>query len=119
MEEALKRVQQNLWDARDKKNLCRCCGIAGYRWQWCQKEISFSSTQQAKGKKKPEEDSSKAPTHTVRISDYPISCEKRILANLRLKAGDSERARTRVVSSAATEGPRRVWEVNSEGEDED
>ena len=97
--EALKRVQQNLRDARDKKNLCRCCGIAGYRWQWCQKEISFSSTQQAKGKKKPEEDSSKtpttpapavssiglkgkAPTHTVRISDYPISCEKRILANL-------------------------------------
>ena len=40
MEEALKGAQQNLRDACDKKNLCRRCGIAGHRRQWCQKEIS-------------------------------------------------------------------------------
>ena len=33
MEEALKGVQQTLCDARDRKKLCRRCGIAGHRWQ--------------------------------------------------------------------------------------
>ena len=49
-EEALKGVQQTLRDARDRKKLCRCCGVGGHRWQWCQKDIIVSSLRKKKEK---------------------------------------------------------------------
>ncbi len=137
MDEALKGVPQNLRDARDKKNMCRRCGLDNHRWQWCRKEISVSSTRKKKDKKESKgKDTSKketspapaasslkrkAPTNTVSVGVHSLPCAERILANLHWKAGSSKRARVASAvkaegSSDSEEEPKRVWEINSEEE---
>jgi hypothetical protein len=131
-EEALKGVQESLRASRIKKKLCQRCAIGGHHWKYCRKEINVSSSKKKKSKKddKSKEDDSKPaetakassigtkrkrepPTNTVSTAVHPVSCEERILANLRLKAGDSKRARV-VASAVATSEPRKVWEVDSD-----
>ena len=77
MEVAVKGLQPTLREARDKRDLCRRCGIAGHKWMFCLKEISLSSTKKVgnKAKKEASEMSTavatvsaakkKAPVHTV------------------------------------------------------
>ena len=77
MEVALKGVQPTLREARDKRDLCRRCGLAGHKWMFCLKEISLSSMKKAarKVKKEASETSTadatvsmakeKAPVHTA------------------------------------------------------
>ena len=58
------------------------------------------------------------PTNTVSTAVDPVSCEERILANLRLKAGVSKR--TRVAGSAVkAEDTRPAWELKSSDEELD
>ena len=77
MEIALKGVQPTLREARDKRDLCRRCGLAGHKWMFCLKEISLSSTKKSGKKAKMEASETstsvatvstakkKAPVHTV------------------------------------------------------
>ena len=83
-----------------------------------------------KGKKKKDKDDSEAapaatassvalkrtaPTNTVSIGVFPLPPYKRILAHLRWKAGSSKRVCT-VAGVASSQG--RVWEVDSQAEEE-
>ena len=43
MKIVLKGIQPTLREARDKRDLCRSCGLAGQKWMFCIKEISLSS----------------------------------------------------------------------------
>ena len=133
-EEALAGIPQKLRKARRKKALCDHWGLPKHCWQWCRREISISSTckmeKKGKGKKKKDKDDSeaapaatassvalkrKAPTNTVSIGVLPLPPYKRILANLRWKAGSSMCVRT-VASVASCQG--KVWEVDSQAEEE-
>ena len=58
----------------------------------------------------------KAPINTVSIEVYPLPIPDRILANLRWKAGDSKGPRTAAAATATS--PQRIWEVDSEVEEE-
>ena len=121
MEVALKGIQPTLREARDKRDLCRRCGLAGHKWMFCLKEISLSSTKKAgkQAKKKASETSTvvatvsaaktKAPVHMVGPGVTSLLMQDRILANLRVKAGDTQQPR---VSSSTSAG--RVFEVDSE-----
>ena len=90
-EEALSVIPQNLQEAQHKKGLCDCCGLSKYRWQWCRREISISSTRKTekkgRGKKKKDRDNfeavpavtaslvavkRKAPTNMVSIRVFPL-----------------------------------------------
>ena len=83
-----------------------------------------------KGKKKKDKDDSeaapaatassvalkrKAPTNTVSIGVFPLPPYKRILAYLRWKAGSSKRVRT---IAGVTSSQGKVWEVDSQAEEE-
>ena len=123
MEIALKGVQPTLREARDKRDLCRRCGLARHKWMFCLKEISLSSTKKTgkKAKKEAFETSTavatvsaakkKAPVHTVGPAVTSLPMEDRIQANLRVKAGDTQQPR---VSSSTSAG--RVFEVDLEEE---
>ena len=108
-DEARKGIPDNLREARGKKKLYTRCGLNNHGWQWCQSDISVSSTRKTekkgKGKKKKDKaDSEEAPAvcsvacktmtpnNTVRIRVHPIPIPERILAYLRWKAGDSKTA---------------------------
>ena len=133
-EEALAGIPQNLWEAWHKEGLCDCCGLPKDRWQLCRREISISSTRKTektgKGKKKKDKDDSeaapaatassialkrKAPTNTVSIGVFPLPPYKRILAHLRWKSGSSKHVRT---VAGVTSSPGKVWEVDSQAEEE-
>jgi len=130
MDDALKGIPPNLREAREKKGMCKRCGLDNHRWQWCRKEISISSTRK-KEKKKDSGDSKgdketapaassvilkrKAPENTVSVGVHPITYDERILANLWLKARDSKRIRT--ASGVKAEESRRLFEINSEDEE--
>ena len=58
----------------------------------------------------------KAPTNTVSIGVHPLPIPERILAYLRWKAGDSKRPCTAAAVTASS--PKRIWEVDSEAEEE-
>ena len=58
----------------------------------------------------------KGPTNTVSVGVYPLPIPDRILAYLRWKAGDSKRPRTAAEATATS--PPRIWEVDSEAEEE-
>ena len=126
MEIALKGIQPTFREARDKRDPCRRCGLAGHKWMFCLKEISLSSKMKA-GKKDKQEASEtstavatvsaakkKAPVHTVGPGVTSLPMQDRILANLRVKAGDTQQPR---VSSSTSAG--RVFEVDSEEEELD
>ena len=126
MKIVLKRVQPTLREARDKRDLCRRCGLAGHRWVFYLKEISLSSTKKS-GKKAKKEASEmftavvtvsvakkNVPVHTVGPSVASLPMQDRILANLRVKASDTQQPR---VSSSTSAG--RVFEVDSEEEELD
>jgi len=55
----------------------------------------------------------KTPVNTTSVSIHPLPVEERILANLRLKAGDSKRVRT---ASGVKSEEQRLWEIDSEDE---
>ena len=126
MEIALKGVQPTLREARDKRDLCQRCGLAGHKWMFCLKEISLSSTKKSgkKAKKEASETSTavaavstaekKAPVHTVGPGVTSLPMQDRILANLRVKAGATQQPR---VSSSTSAG--RVFELDSEDEELD
>ena len=133
-EEALAGIPKNLREARRKKGLCDRGGLPKHRWQWCRREIYISFTgkteKKGKGKKKKDKDDSKAapaatassvtlkrkaPTNTVSIGVFPLPPYKRILANLRWKAGSSKRVRT-IAGVASSQG--KVWDVDSQKEEE-
>ena len=128
IEIALKGVQPTLLEAREKRHLCRRCGLAGHKWMFCLKEISLSSTKKSgkKAKKEASETSTvvatvsaakkKAPVYTVGpgASVTRLPMQDPILANLRVKAGDTQQPR---VSSSTLAG--RVFEVDSEEEELD
>ena len=126
MEIALKGIQPTLREARDKRDLCRRCGLAGHKWMFCLKEISLSSTEKSvkKAKKEASETSTavatvsavkkQAPVHPVGPGVTSLPMQDRILANLRVKAGDTQQPR---VSSSTSAG--RVFEVDSEEEELD
>ena len=125
---ALKRVQPTLREARDKRDLWRRCGLAGHKYMFCLKEISLSSTKKSgqKAKKEASETSTavvtvcvakkKAPIYMVGpgITSLPMHWQDRILANLRVKASDTQQPR---ISSSTSAG--RVFEVDSEEEELD
>ena len=126
MEIALKGIQPTLREARDKRDLCRRCDLAGHKWMFCHKEISLSSTKKS-GKKARKEASemstavasvsaakTKAPVHTVGPGVTSLPLQDRILAYLSVKAGDTQQPR---VSSTTSAG--RVFEVNSVEEELD
>ena len=136
-EEALKGVQETLRASRIKKKLCQRCALSGHHWKYCRKEINVSSSKKKKTKKddkSKEEDSKPAetakassvgskrkrepPTNTVSTAVHPVSCEERILADLRLKAGVSKRARV-VASAVKAEDTRPAWELKSSDEELD
>ena len=54
MEIALKGVQPTLREARDKRDLCRRCGLACHKRMFCLKEISLSWTKKSGKKAKKE-----------------------------------------------------------------
>ena len=126
MEIAQKGIQPTLREARDKRDLCRRCGLAGYKWMFCLKEISLSSMMKfgKKAKKEAPETSTvvatviaakkKASIHTVGPGVTSLLMQDRIPANLRVKAGDTLQPR---VSSSTLAG--RVFEVDSEEEELD
>ena len=126
MEIALKGIQPTIREARDKRDLCRRCGLAGHEWMFCLKEISHSSAKKSgkKAKKEASETSTavatvsaakkKAPVHTVGPGVTSVPMQDRILANLRVKAGDTQHPR---VTSSTSAG--RVFEVDSEEEEFD
>ena len=58
----------------------------------------------------------KAPTNTVHVRVYPLHIPDRILAYLRWEAGDLKRPRTAAAATATS--PQRIWEVDSEAEEE-
>ena len=102
MEIALKGVQPTFREARDKRDLCRRCGLAGHKWMFCLKEISLSLTKKS-GKKAQKEASEtstvvatvsaakkKEPVHMVGPGVTSLPMQDRILANLRVKAGDTQ-----------------------------
>ena len=126
MDIALKSIQPTLREARDKGDLCRRCGLASHKWMFCLKEISLSSTKKS-GKKAKREASetytavetvstakAKAPVHTVGTGVTSLPIQDRILANLRVKAGDAQQPRISLSTSAG-----RVFEVDSEEEELD
>ena len=126
MEIALKGVQPTLREAREKRNLCRRCGLAGHKWMFCLEEISLSSKNKSgkKAKKEATETSAvvatvsaakkKAPVHTVGPGVTSLPMQDLILANLRVKAVDTQQQR---VSSSTSAG--RVFEVDSDEEELD
>ena len=57
-----------------------------------------------------------APTNTVSVGVHPLPIPERILAYLRWKAGDSKRHHTAAAVTASS--PTRIWEVDSEAEEE-
>ena len=126
MEIAVKGVQPTLREARDKRDLCRRCGLAGQKWMFCLKEITLSSTKKSgkKAKKEASEMSTavatisvakkKAPVHMVGPGVTSLPMQDRILANLEVKAGDTQQPR---VSSSPSAG--RVFEVDAEEEELD
>ena len=93
---------------------------------FCLKEISLSSTKKSGKKAKTEasetstvvatvsEAKKKAPVHTVGPGVTSLPMQDRILANLRVKAGDTQQPH---VSSSTSAG--RVFEVDSEEEESD
>ena len=93
---------------------------------FCLKEISLSSTKKfgKKAKKEASETSTavgtvsaakkKAPVHTVGPGVTSVPMRDRVLANLRVKAGDTQQPR---VSSSTSAG--RVFEVDLEEEELD
>ena len=119
-------IQPTLREARDKTDLCRRCGLAGHKWMFCLKEISLSSTKKSgkKAKKEASETSiavatvsaakKKVPVHTVGPGVTSLPMQDRILANLRVQAGDNQQPR---ISSSTSAG--RVFEVYSEEEELD
>ena len=124
MEEPLKGVQQTLRDARDRKKLCRRCGIAGHRWQWCQKDIVVSSARKKEksSKGEPSEASTpvaavsaakrSAPMHTVGSGISSLPMQECIMANQRIKAGDTPKQSR--ISSSTSAG--RVFKIDLEEE---
>ena len=126
MEIALKGIKPTLREARDKRDLGRRCGLAGHRWMFCLQGISLTSTKKSgkKAKKEASETSTavgtvnaakkKAPIHTVGPGVTSLPMQDRILANLRVKAGDTQQPR---VSSSTSAG--RVFKVDSEEEELD
>ena len=54
MEIALNGVQPTLQEARDKRDLCRRCGLAGLKCIFCLKEITLSSIKKSGKKAKKE-----------------------------------------------------------------
>ena len=58
----------------------------------------------------------KAPTNNVSVGVDPLPILDRILAYLRWKAGDSKRPQTAAAATATS--PLRIWEVDSEVEEE-
>ena len=105
MEIALKGIQPTLWEAMDKRDLCRRCGLPGHKWMFYLKEILLSSTKKS-GKKAQKEASEtstvvvtvsavkkKTPVHTVGPGVTSLPMQDRILANLRVKAGDTQQPR--------------------------
>ena len=123
METALKRVQSTLQEARYNRDLCQRCGLAGHKWMFCLKEFSLCLTKKSgkKPKKKACETSTavatvstakkKAPVHMVGPSVTSLPMQDRIMANLRVKAGDMQQLR---VSSSTLAG--KVFVVDSEEE---
>ena len=128
------RSPDNLREARGKKKLCTRCGLNNHGWQWCRRETSVSSTRKTekngKGKKKmdkadAEEVSAvssvalkrKALTNTVSVGIHPFPISERILAYLWWKAGDSKRPCT--AAAVTTSSPKRIWEVDTEAEEEE
>ena len=113
IEVTLKGVQPTLRETRDKRDLCRRCGLAGHKWMFCLKEIPLSSTKKTgkKAKKEASEMSTavatisiakkKAPVHKVGPGITSLPMQDRILANLRDKAGDTQQLR--VSSSTSVE----------------
>ena len=120
MQIALKGIHPTLREARDKRDLCRRCGLAGHQWMFCLKEISLSSMKKSgrKAKKETSEMSTavatisaakkKAPVDTVGPGVTSLPMQDRILANLRVKAGNTQQPH---VSSSTSAG--RVFEVDS------
>ena len=124
MEIELKGIQPTLREDRNKRDLFRRSGLAGQKWMFCLKEISLSSTRKSgkKAKKEASETSTavatictaknKAPVHTVGSGVTSLPMKDSILANLRVKAGDTQQP---CVSSSTSAG--RDFEMDSE-EDE-
>ena len=126
MEVTLKGVEPTLLETRDKRDLCRRCGLAGHKWMFGLKEISLSLTKKS-GKKAKQEASETctavatvhtvkkmAPVHTVGPGVTSLPMPDRILANLRVNAGDTQQ---QCVSSSNSAG--RIFEVDSEEEELD
>ena len=102
---ALKDVQPTLREARAKRDLWRRYGLAGHKWMFCRKEISLSSMKKSGKKAKKEASKSstavstvsvakkKAPVHMVGPGVTSLPMQDRILANLRVKAGDTQQLR--------------------------
>ena len=93
---ALKGIQPTLRVAREKRDLCRRCGLTGHKWMFCLKKISISSKKKS-GKKAKKESSEtctavatvsaamrKAPIGTVGPGLTSLPMQDRILANLRV-----------------------------------
>ena len=126
MEIALKGIQPTLGEARDMRDLFRRCGLAGRKWMFCLKEISLSSSKKSgkKVKKEASETSTavatisaakkKAPLHTVRPGVTRLPMQDRMMANLRVKAGNTQHLRFSSLTSAG-----RVFEVDLEEEELD
>ena len=126
MEIALNGVQATLREDRDQRDLYRRCGLAGQKWMICLKEFWLSSTKKSGEKPKKEacETSTavatvsaakkKAPVHTVGPGVTNLPMQDRILANLRVKVGDTQQPH---ISSSTSAG--RVFEVDSEEEELD
>lgn len=132
-EEALKGVPENLRVARSKKSLCERCGFDNHQWKWCRKDVVISSTRKkgkgkGKGKETAEEKKEtapaassislkrKAPAHTVSVTIQPLSCEQRILADLRRKAGEPSKKPRASSGFKAEDSNQRIWELDSDDE---
>ena len=68
MEIALKGIQPTLREARDKRDLCQRCGLAGHKWTFCLKEISLSSTKKSGTKAKNEDSETSTAVATVSVA---------------------------------------------------
>ena len=98
MEIARKSIQPTVREARDKRDLCRRCDLAGHKWMFCLKEISLSSTKKSgkKAKKEPSETSTAVTSvsaakknslvHTVGPCVTSVQMQDLILPNLSVTA---------------------------------
>ena len=132
-DEALMGFPDNLRQSIGNKKLCTHCGLNNHSWQWCRRMISVSPTpkteKKGKGKKNKDKADSeealavssvalkrKTPTNIESVGFHPLPIPETILAYLRWKAGHSKRPYTAAVVTASS--PKRIWEVDSEAEEE-